>query len=89
MSNRNFGEVKHTLSNVVGAVNNNTTKLNLLKIQITYLLKRIETMEETLGVEKTPVEESVTKRRGRRTKQTVTQTGLQTVKEVGDINIAT
>lgn len=40
MSQRDFGELKHALSNVVVAVKDNSTKLNLVKIQLAYLLKR-------------------------------------------------
>ena len=49
MSERNIGEIKHTVSNVVGAVHNNSKKLTLFKIQLHYLLKRVEFLEEKLG----------------------------------------
>tara|TARA_B100000927_G_C16087457_1_gene317763 strand:- start:144 stop:362 length:219 start_codon:yes stop_codon:yes gene_type:complete len=51
MSQRNFGEVKHALSNVVMAVKDNSTKLNLIRIQMAYLLKRVEKLEENAGIE--------------------------------------
>ena len=51
MSQRDFGEVKHALSNVVTAVQNNSTKLNLIRIQLSYLLKRVEKIEEDAGLE--------------------------------------
>ena len=51
MSQRNFGEVKHALSNVVMAVKENSTKLNLIRIQMAYLLKRVEKLEENAGIE--------------------------------------
>ena len=51
MSQRNFGEVKHALSNVVMAVKDNSTKLNLVRIQMAYLLKRVEKLEEHAGLE--------------------------------------
>ena len=49
MSERTIGEIKHTVSNVVGAVNEVSKKLTLLKIQSHYLLKRIEFLEEKAG----------------------------------------
>lgn len=50
MSQRDFGEVKHALSNVVMAVRNNSTKLNLIRIQLSYLLKRVEQLEQNAGI---------------------------------------
>lgn len=54
MSQRNFGEVKHALSNVVMAVKDNSTKLNLVRIQLAYLLKRVEQLEQNAGIETSP-----------------------------------
>ena len=55
MSQRDFGELKHALSNVVLAVNKNSTKLNLVKIQLAYLLKRVQKLEESIGIKETDV----------------------------------
>ena len=55
MSDRDFGEIKRALSNVVGAVKQNSTKMNLLRIQLSYLLKRVEKLEEEAGLDETPV----------------------------------
>ena len=55
MSQRDFGEIKHALSNVVLAVNKNSTKLNLVKIQLAYLLKRVQKLEESIGIKETNV----------------------------------
>ena len=55
MSQRDFGELKHALSNVVLAVNNNSTKLNLVKIQLAYLLKRVQKLEESIGIKESDV----------------------------------
>ena len=49
MSERKIGEIKHTVSNVVGAVSEVSKKLTLLKIQTHYLLKRIEFLENKAG----------------------------------------
>ena len=49
MSERKIGEIKHTVSNVVGAVTEVSKKLTLLKIQTHYLLKRIEFLENKAG----------------------------------------
>ena len=45
MSDRDFGEIKRALSNVIGAVRQNSTKMNLMRIQLAYLLKRVEKLE--------------------------------------------
>lgn len=55
MSQRDFGELKHALSNVVVAVKDNSTKLNLVKIQLAYLLKRVQRLEESVGIKESDV----------------------------------
>ena len=49
MSDRDFGEIKRALSNVIGAVRQNSTKMNLMRIQVAYLLKRVEKLEGGSG----------------------------------------
>ena len=71
MSERTIGEIKHTVSNVVGAVNEVSKKLTLLKIQSHYLLKRIEFLEEKAGEKYVdPKQNTPVTRQTRQTRQT-------------------
>ncbi len=71
MSERTIGEIKHTVSNVVGAVHNNSKKLTLFKIQLHYLLKRIEFLEEKAGEKYVaPGQQNKNKPATRQTRQT-------------------